>query len=50
MKYLILAVMLCGCASREHMRETLKREHPDCFVTENLDLICPDPFPLEMSL
>lgn len=33
-----------GCASKQHMRETLQREHPDCFVEPDLNIVCPDPF------
>lgn len=31
-----------GCASREVRREQLQAEHPECFVTYDLEIICED--------
>ena len=40
---LLFLFMLAACASREHMRETLQKEHPDCFVSQEFEIICPPP-------
>lgn len=44
MKYITLCLLLTSCASPEHMRKTLQNEHPDCFVTFDYEIICPDPY------
>lgn len=38
------ALFLVGCAHNDHLRETIQRDHPDCFVMEDLSIECPNPF------
>lgn len=33
-----------GCASTEHRRQRLQEEHPECYVFEDLNIECPNPF------
>lgn len=33
-----------GCSSTEHRRKALQEEHPDCYVFEDLNIECPNPF------
>lgn len=35
-----IALCLNHCGHQAHMRETLQKEHPDCYVTEDLEIIC----------
>lgn len=41
---LLFIILLTGCSTQEHKRENIQREHPDCFVEYDLDIVCPDPF------
>lgn len=43
MRLLILSLFLSACASRETKRERLQADFPECFVTYELEVICPQP-------
>ena len=43
MRLIFLTLLLTACASRETKRERLQADFPECFVTHELEIICPQP-------
>lgn len=31
-----------GCSTKPHRRELLQAQHPDCYVEEDLVIVCPE--------
>jgi len=40
---LFLITFLSSCESNEHLREVYQKENPDCFVNDDLEVICSTP-------
>lgn len=40
---LLFLLVLNGCGGPRHKRENLQREYPDCIVTEDFEIKCPEP-------
>lgn len=39
----VVLFLIFGCSSMEKRRDLLQKEHPDCFVTIDLEIVCVAP-------